>query len=68
MNTYHYTISVDRSKMTQCDTAIELYLLQFPDASVDDALNAIFEIGVDSMIAIYVPENSKPETENEVLP
>lgn len=58
MSRYTYTISVEKSNMTQCDTAIELYLYNYPDASVDDALNALFELGVNAMISVCEPENS----------
>lgn len=45
-----YTISIVTYQIERTDMSIGLYLHNNPDASVDDALNALFNLGVDTYI------------------
>lgn len=65
INVYTYTVAVageDHIKKT--DQAIAIYLRNNPFTSVDDALDALFEIGVNAYICqAFTPHNA---TANEV--
>lgn len=46
-----YSINIPAEQVVATDTAISTFLMLHPDASVEDALDAIFRSGVQAMIA-----------------
>lgn len=55
MTTYSVNIQPDRT--TVSDEAIAKYLNDHPGADVEDALDHIFQLGVDSLLSKFKPEN-----------
>ncbi len=53
-----YSVSIQHSRIVLTDKAISLFLWNNPIADVEDALEEIFQLGVDAMIARCKPENS----------
>jgi hypothetical protein len=47
-----YTVNITSDQVMATDTAIGTFLMLHPDASVDDALDTIFSLGVQAMIKI----------------
>lgn len=50
MTTLTYTVNIPAERAVATDTAIGIFLMLHPDASVDDALDAIFRLGVQSVL------------------
>jgi hypothetical protein len=58
--TFYVNVSADR--MDVCDGAIIAYMMTNPDSSVDDALDAIFNVGMNVVIAINPTfQNNQPD-------
>lgn len=55
MTTYSVNIQPDRTAAS--DDAIAKYLNDHPGADVEDALDRIFQLGVDCMLSKCMPEN-----------
>lgn len=55
-----YTVNIPRHSMVMTDAAINLFLHNNSAASVEDALDALFGLGVDTFIARCA------QSENEV--
>lgn len=53
-----YTVNIPPARMAATDEAISRFIEMNCLADVDDALDEIFELGVDAMIARFAPENS----------
>ncbi|MDO9052916.1 MAG: hypothetical protein Q7U37_03155 [Gallionella sp.] len=58
-----YTVNIPPNRMQITDKAISLFLWNNPMADVEDALDEIFQMGVDVMIARCEPENSTAPNE-----
>lgn len=54
---FTYTVNVPDHSIVTTDAAINLYLFNHPESTVEDALDAIFSLGVDAFIARCEPEN-----------
>jgi hypothetical protein len=65
VNVCTYTVAVTGDdQIKKADHAIEIYLRKHPAASMDDALDALFDLGVNAFICkAFPPHNS---TANEV--
>jgi len=51
-----YTVAIQPNRIVVTDKAISLFLLNNPVADVDDALEEIFQMGVNAMNARCEPE------------
>lgn len=58
-----YTVNITPDRMLISDQAIDLYLNNQPGADVEDALDKIFQLGVDCMLSQCKPENSTAPNE-----
>ena len=58
-----YTVNITPDRMLISDQAIDLYLNSQPGADVEDALDKIFQLGVDCMLSQCKPENSTAPNE-----
>lgn len=57
-----FYVNVPADRMDVCDGAIIAYMMTNPDASVDDALDAIFNVGMNVVIAINPTfHNNQPD-------
>lgn len=58
-----YTVNITPDRMLISDQAIASYLNNQPGADVEDALDKIFQLGVDCMLSQCKPENSTAPNE-----
>lgn len=61
-----YTVNIAHDRMVDTDSAIAAFLRQHPDASVNDALDYLFSVGVQVALAlnyVQIPMNNEPPTE-----
>ena len=58
-----YSVNITPDRMLISDQAIALYLNNQPGADVEDALDKIFQLGVDCMLSQCKPENSTAPNE-----
>lgn len=57
-----FSVNVPADRMNVCDGAIIAYMMTNPDSSVDDALDAIFNAGINVVIAINPAfQNNQPD-------
>jgi len=47
---YNYTVAVVTDQLERTDIAIATYLKSYPDSSVDDALDALFQLGINTFL------------------
>jgi hypothetical protein len=48
---YNYTVAVVHEQLERTDIAIATYLKNHPNSSVDDALDALFQLGINTFLA-----------------
>lgn len=58
-----YSVNIQPERTTVSDEAIAKYLNDHPGADVEDALDKIFQLGVDCMLSQCKPENSTAPNE-----
>ena len=58
-----YSVNIQPNRMVITDKAIGMFLNASPAADVEDALDEIFNLGVDAMIARTNPEESTAPNE-----